>query len=376
MTGLHTGHCFIRNNKPLPVEGNVPIPADSQTIPKVLKKAGYATACIGKWGLGYPGSEGDPVKQGFDLFFGYNCQRQAHSYYPPHLWRNDKKVILKGNADGKQKDYSHDLLTEEALSFVRKNQKRPFFLYLPYTIPHAKFQIPDLGIYQDKPWTQTQKAIAAMITRMDSDIGKIAALLKELGIDRKTLVVFTSDNGSAKGDLLEKFNGSGILRGSKGTLYEGGIRAAMLARWPGKVPAGSVTQHICGSQDMMATFAELAAAPLEKPTDGISVVPTLLAQNNQKQHEYLYWELKNARAVRIRNYKAVKAKAGIQLFDLNTDPSEKNNIAEENKDMVEKIEKIIASAHRDSPFFNWKYRGPGPIEPQTPPKKTRRSRRP
>lgn len=373
MTGLHTGHCFIRNNKPLPVEGNVPIPADSQTIPKVLKKAGYKTACIGKWGLGYPGSEGDPVNQGFDLFFGYNCQRQAHSYYPPHLWRNDKKVILEGNANGKQKDYSHDLLTKEALGFIRKSHNEPFFLYLPYTIPHAKFQIPDLGIYADKPWTQTQKAIAAMITRMDTDIGKIATLLKDLEIDDKTLVIFTSDNGSASGDLLGKFNGSGILRGSKGTLYEGGIRAAMVARWPGKVPPGAVTDHICSSQDMMATFAELAGVTLDKPNDGISIVPTLLEKNIQKKHEYLYWELKQARAVRMGDHKAVKAKVAIELFDLKTDPSEKKNIAASHPDIAAKMEEIISSAHNDSPFFNWKYEGPTAKQTRPNPKKTRKS---
>jgi len=358
MTGLHTGHCFIRDNKALPVEGNVPIPADSQTIGKLLKRAGYVTAATGKWGLGYPGSEGDPVKQGFDHFFGYNCQREAHSYYPDHLWRNDKKVILEGNLGGKQGQYSHDLLTAEALDFVRENRNKPFFLYVPYTIPHAAFQVPDLGIYADKPWSDVKKAIASMISRMDGDVGRILELVKQLGLDDNTLVIFTSDNGCAGGALLNEFNGSGILRANKGTMYEGGIRAPMIARWPGRIKPGTTSSHICGFQDMMPTFAELAGAEVPGPTDGLSILPTLLGKGTQKQHEYLYWELKNDRAVRMGDFKAVKNKAGLQLFDLRRDPSEKNDIAAKHPDIVKKMQEIIETAHRDSPFFTWKYDGP------------------
>ena len=358
MTGLHTGHCFVRNNKRLPVEGNVPIPAGSQTIPKLLKKAGYATACIGKWGLGYPGSEGDPTNQGFDHFFGYNCQRQAHTYYPPHLWRNREKVILKGNAGKAKKDYSHDLLTAEALSFLREHHKRPFFLYLPYTIPHAAFQVPEQGIYADRPWNETQKNIAAMISRMDRDIGTILALLKELGVEKRTLVVFASDNGSAGGDLHGKFKGSGPWRAQKGSLYEGGIRTPMIARWPGKIAPGAVSRHISAFQDMMPTFAELAGASVEKPTDGISMAPTLLGRGEQREHAYLYWELKAARAVRMGNWKAVKAKAALQLFDLRDDPSESTDVAAGHPDVVKRIRVILEQAHTDSPFATWRYKGP------------------
>ncbi|MFH1717669.1 MAG: arylsulfatase [Planctomycetota bacterium] len=358
MTALHTGHCFIRNNKALPVEGNVPIPADSQTIPKLLKRAGYVSGATGKWGLGYPGSEGDPNNQGFDHFFGYNCQREAHSYYPDHLWRNDKKVVLEGNLGGQQKQYSHDLITAEALDFIRKNRSKPFFLYVPYTIPHAAFQVPDLGIYADKPWSDVKKAIAAMISRMDGDVGRILALVKQLGIDDNTLVIFTSDNGSAGGALLDEFNGSGILRANKGTLYEGGIRAPMIARWPGRIAPGTASSHICGFQDMMPTFAELAGVSVPGPTDGLSIVPTLLSKGGQKQHEYLYWELSNNRAVRMGDFKAVKTKAGLELFNLREDPSEKNDIASKHPDIIEKVRGIIGTAHRDSPFFTWKYKGP------------------
>jgi len=365
MTGLHTGHCFIRNNKRLPVEGNVPIPADSQTIGKTLQRGGYTTGAIGKWGLGYPGSEGDPVKQGFDHFFGYNCQRQAHSYYPTHLWRNDKKVMLQGNADGRQQEYSHDLLTAEALEFIRVNHTRPFFLYVPYTIPHAAFQVPDLDIYSDKPWSPVKKAIAAMVTRMDRDVGRIVELLKELRIDRQTLVIFTSDNGSAGGELLKAFNGSGVLHGQKGTLYEGGIRSPMVARWPGNITPGTVTDHVCGFQDMLVTFADLGQAAIEKETDGISIMPTLLGKHDQKKHAYLYWELKDNQAVRMGKWKAVKTKGKIELFNLQQDVSEKHNVAGQHPDVVAKIAGIMETAHKDSGFFTWKYEGPIPEKKKT-----------
>jgi arylsulfatase A-like enzyme len=375
ITGLHTGHCFIRNNKRLPVEGNVPIPAGSQTIPKLLKRGGYKSAAIGKWGLGYPGSEGDPIKQGFDHFFGYNCQRQAHTYYPPHLWRNDKKVMLEGNEEEPKTYYSHDLLTAEALNFIEKNRENSFFLYLPYTIPHARFEVPDLGRYADLPWPPVKKAIVAMITRMDSDIGKILELIKSLGLEDNTLVIFASDNGSAGGSLLNEFNGSGPLRASKGSLYEGGIRAPMIARWPGKIAPGTTSSHVCAFQDMMSTFAELAGVEVPGRTDGISIVPTLLGKGRQKQHDYLYWELKNNRAVRMGNFKAVKTKAGFGLFDLSKDIAEKTNIAAKHPDIVARIRKIMETSHEDSPFFTWEYSGPMPEEPPAEKARKRKSRK-
>ncbi len=377
ITGLHTGHCYVRGNRALPVEGNVPIPADSQTIAKVLQRAGYATACIGKWGLGYPGSVGDPIKQGFDLFFGYNCQRQAHSYYPPHLWRNDKKMMLPGNAGGRQKQYSHDLLTAEALKFIRDRHKakKPFFLYLPYTIPHAKFQVPDLGPYGDKSWPAVKKAIAAMITRMDGDVGKIIALLKELGAEADTLVIFTSDNGSAGGGLLEHFKGSGPLRGRKGTVYEGGLRAPFVARWPGKIKPGTTSKHISGFQDMLPTFAELARAKGPKPTDGISMAATLLGRRDQKPHEYLYWEFGNARAVRMGRWKAIRTRGKMQLYNLGEDLGETTDVAAKHGDLVKKIAAIMTESHRDTPWTNWKYTGPAPDGKAKPPKKGRKKRK-
>jgi arylsulfatase A len=357
MTGLHTGHCYVRGNRPLPIEGNVPIPVNSQTIPKLLKKGGYATAAIGKWGLGYPGSEGDPTNQGFDHFFGYNCQRQAHSYYPSHLWRNNKKVILKGNLQGKQEEYSHDLLTAEALEWIQKNRTNPFYLYLPYTIPHAKFQVPGLGIYAAKPWSDTKKAIAAMITRLDGDVGKILGIIKNLGIERNTLMIFTSDNGSAGGALTKEFTGSGPLRGSKGSMYEGGLRVPFIARWPGMIKPGTMSNHISGFQDMMPTFAEMAGVNIPEPTDGISILPTLLGKGEQKKHEYLYWELGRKYGVRVGNWKAVISKKGaFELYDLSKDFGERNNIAAQHPDMAEKIKDIMKASHTETSWTTWKYK--------------------
>ena len=360
LTGLHTGHCFVRGNRPLPVEGNVPIPAHSQTFGKVMQSAGYKTACIGKWGLGYPGSTGDPTKQGFDHWFGYNCQRQAHSYYPTHLWRNDKKVMLR-NTRGAKKDYSHDLMTLEALKFIRDSYKKPFLLYIPYTIPHAAFQVPDLGVYADKAgWSGTKKAIAAMITRMHRDVGTILKLVKKLGIDDNTLVIFTSDNGSAGGGLHELFKGSGPLRGKKGSLYEGGIRAPFVARWPGKIAKGAVSAHRSAFWDMLPTFAELGGAKVTKETDGISMVPTLLGRK-QKEHEYLYWEFGKSKAVRMGKWKALAAARGkLALYDLDKDIGETTDLSASHPELVKRIKTIMAESHRDTPWSTWKYTGPLP----------------
>jgi len=360
LTGLHTGHCYVRGNRPLPVEGNVPIPADSQTFGKVMQSAGYTTACIGKWGLGYPGSSGDPTKQGFDHWFGYNCQRQAHSYYPTHLWRNDQKVMLR-NAGGAKRDYSHDLLTAEALKFIRDSHKKPFLLYLPYTIPHAKFQVPELGIYADKAgWSPTKKAIAAMITRMDRDIGTILKLVKDLGIDEKTVVIFTSDNGSAGGGLHELFGGSGPLRGKKGSLYEGGIRTPFVARWPGRIAKGAVSGHVSAFWDMLPTFADLGGARLTRETDGISMVPVLLGSGGQKRHEYLYWEFGRAKAVRMGKWKALASRGKLALYDLEKDIAETTDLSASRPELVRRIEAIFKAAHRDTPWTTWKYTGPMP----------------
>jgi arylsulfatase A-like enzyme len=267
--------------------------------------------------------------------------------------------VLKGNLGGKQREYSHDLLTAEALGWIRKNHKKPFYLYLPYTIPHAKFQVPELGIYADKPWNSTKKAIAAMITRLDGDVGRILGLVKELGIDGNTLVIFTSDNGSASGAMTNEFAGSGPLRGSKGSMYEGGLRAPFVARWPGRIKAGTTSDHVSGFQDMMATFAEMAGVDVPGPTDGISMLPTLLGKGEQEEHEYLYWELGKKFGVRMGKWKAVIGKRGaFELFDLSKDLGEENDIASRHPGIVKKIRAIMKESHTETPWTTWKYTGP------------------
>ncbi len=357
LTGLHTGHCPIRNNRALRHEGNVPIPKKYITLGEMMKQAGYATGAFGKWGEGFPGSEGDPIKRGFDRFFGYNCQRQAHNYYPDHLWRNNEKVVLRGNLDGGQKEYSHDLIATEALKFIRENHEKPFFAYVPFTIPHAKFQVPELGEYAQTDWDKSQQAQAAMIGRMDRDVGRIVSLVQELGLEENTLIIFTSDNGAHGGvGTLQRFNASGPLRAKKGSLYEGGIRVPMIARWPGKIEPGSVSDHISCFQDVMPTFAELAGVEPPTDIDGISFLPALLGRSGQQQHEYLYWELGGQQAVRRGDWKAVRrfvrgeAKP-IELYNLAKDLSESKDVADQHPEFAKKMERILREARQPSRLF-------------------------
>lgn len=357
LTGLHTGHCPIRNNRALKQEGNVPIPSKYVTLGEMMKAAGYDTGAFGKWGLGFPGSEGDPVNRGFDVFFGYNCQRQAHDYYPDHLWRNQDKVILRDNADGQEQDYSHDLIVEAALDFIRARRDRPFFAYVPFTIPHTRFQVPDLGAYGDTDWEKNHQIQAAMIGRMDRDVGRIAALVRELGLDDETLIFFTSDNGPhGSAGTLEKFRAAGPLRAKKGSLYEGGIRVPLIARWPGRIAAGTVSDHISGFQDVMPTFAELAGANAPKGIDGISFAPALTGTGRQRQHDYLYWELGNQQAVRIGPWKAVRrlgrqGAGPVELYHLPDDIAESKDLAKSHPDLVQHMEQILREARKPSKLF-------------------------
>ncbi|MGB2862181.1 MAG: arylsulfatase, partial [Sedimentisphaerales bacterium] len=290
MTGQHTGHTRVRNNMgktggTLVVDNGspqrrVPLEAEDFTVAEVLKQAGYVTGITGKWGLAEPNTDGVPTRQGFDEWLGYLNQRRAHTYYPPYLWRNEEKMMLKANAGGRRGQYSHDMFTEFALDFVRRHKAGPFFLYLPYTIPHAKYEIPSTEPYTDKSWPDDAKVHAAMITRMDADIGRMMSLLKKLAIDEKTLVFFCSDNGAAKRwDGI--FDSSGPLRGHKTDLYEGGIRTPMIARWPGKVPAGKTSDAPWYFADVMPTFADIAGATRPSNIDGISILPTLLGRRQR-----------------------------------------------------------------------------------------------
>lgn len=376
MTGLHTGHAFIRGN------ARIPLPPEEVTVAEVVKKAGYTTALIGKWGLGEVDSTGHPNRQGFDYFYGYLNQGHAHNYYPEHLFRNEEKVPLRNVVDRSKKpdhpggvatkrvDYSHDLMTEEALGFVKKNAENPFFLYLAYTIPHANneagkdgMEVPDFGLYANRDWPKPQKGHAAMITRMDSDVGRLFDLLKSLKIDNNTIVFFTSDNGPHKegGADPEFFHSSGPLQGYKRSLHDGGIRVPGIVRWPGKVKAGSESDLPWAFWDFLPTAAELAGVDAPKAIDGLSIVPTILGRGEQPQHDFMYWEFHEGRsskqAVRMGDWKAVRIwKQPLALFNLATDLAEANDLATEKPDVARKIEAYLKTARTESE--DWPMREP------------------
>jgi arylsulfatase A-like enzyme len=356
MTGQHTGHTWIRAN------GRAPIRPEDVTVAEVLQDAGYATGMAGKWGLGHVGTTGDPNRKGFDHFFGYVDQGRAHFYYTEYLWRNGEKVVLADNEGGKRGTYSHDLIAAEGLEFIRKNREGPFLLYLPYTIPHAEVVVPEdslaeyRGKFPEKPFPgghycaqETPNAArAGMITRMDRDIGRVFALLKELGLDEDTLVMFSSDNGpcAAGGQDYRFFESQGPLRGIKRDLYDGGIRVPTIARWPGKIDPGAVSEHVSAFWDVLPTFAELAGVEPPADIDGISMAPALLGRGDeQKQHEYLYWEHKGDQAVRMGDWKGVRNKGGdIELFDLGADIGEKNDLAAGHPDIVARMRDMMKTA--------------------------------
>ena len=366
MTGQHTGHTRVRGNfgkvGGVIVTGDgspqrrIPLEPEDVTVAEVLKKAGYTTGITGKWGIGEPGSTGLPNRQGFDEWFGYLNQRAAHSYYPAYLWHNEEKVILEGNKDGQKKQYSHDLVADFALDFIRSRSDKPFFLYLALTIPHAKYEIPSTDPYTGEPWPKDAKVHAAMITRMDRDIGRIMQLLKQLKIDDNTIVFFCSDNGAAR-RWEGTFDSSGPLRGNKTTMYEGGLRTPMIARFPGKIPADKLnTTAVWYFADVLPTLADLAGAKPPPGIDGISILPTLLGKRQNTADRFLYWEFPSGgfkQAVRWKNYKAVRPAPDkpLELYDLDKDLAEKNNIAEKSPDVVAKIEAYLKTARTDSP--NW-----------------------
>ena len=354
MTGKHNGHAAIRGNKEIQPEGQAPMPADTFTVAHLMKQAGYATGLVGKWGLGYPGSDSTPDKMGFDAFFGYNCQRKAHEYYPEYLWRNNEKVMLDGRT------YSHDLMAREALEFVRRNRSRPFFLDLSFTIPHQKMQVPDLGPYAQEAWPDNLKTLAAMITRMDGDVGRLMALLEELGLDDRTLVFFASDNGGPYPDKLFQHNGP--LRGRKRDMYEGGIRTPAIARWPGKITAGKVSDQVWAFCDFLPTMAALTEQklPADLVPDGISILPVLL-EGKTLAHPPLYYEFHERgfdQGARIGDWKAVKngVDGPIELYDLKTDLGETHDLAADRPDLVARFADFFKAARVDSPL--WPIRGP------------------
>ena len=350
MTGLHTGHCQVRNNLEVQPMGQRPLRPGTTTVARLLKQAGYATALVGKWGLGGPGSTGAPDQQGFDYFFGYLCQRHAHNYYPEFLFRNAERVPLAGNKVAKPREdgagmavergqYAPDLCADEAIKFVEDNKERPFFLYFSPTLPHANneagnqgMEVPSLGEYAGLDWPEPQKGHAAMISRLDADVGRLLAKLKELGLDEQTVVFFTSDNGPhQEGGADPNFNDSnGPLRGIKRDLHDGGIRVPLIVRWPGKIRPGTETGLPSASWDFLPTACELAGIEPPADIDGISYLPTLLGDDiRQKKHEYLYWEYGGVRAVRMGKWKAVgnPRGSGLELYDLEADLGESQNVA-------------------------------------------------
>ncbi len=359
MTGLHTGHTRVRGNfgkggvKGLGGgKGRVPLRENDITVAEILKLGGYSTGITGKWGLGEPSTMGTPNKKGFDEWFGYLNQRRAHSFFPTFIWLNEGRFDLPGNANGKQQQYTHDLFTGFALSFIRKNKSKPFFLYLPYTVPHSRFEIPDLGPYANRSWPEKAKVYAAMITRMDDHIGQIISLLKELVIDKKTIVFFCSDNGAAnRYDGL--FDSSGLLRGRKRDMYEGGLRTPMIVRWPGKVPANQTSEAVWSFTDFLPTAADLANVQKPKMLDGISVLPTLFGKAQETNNRFLYWEFFEGgfqQAARWKNWKVIRRKKNerLELYDLNEDIGETRDISKREPKIIAKFEKYLKTARTES----------------------------
>ena len=389
MTGQHMGHTWVRGNA-----GGDPsvqtLRKNDVTVAERLKAAGYTTALCGKWGLGddFPGNTGLPNDQGFDFFYGYLNQVHAHNYYPEFLWRNKQKEMLRNVVQGsgrayagfeggwatKRVDYSHDLVVQEAIEFIERSKNEPFFLYLALTIPHANNEgtrgtgdgqeVPDYGIYKDKDWKNQDKGQAAMITRMDRDIGGLNDLLKKLEIEKNTLVLFTSDNGhhNEGGHNTATFDPNGPLRGMKRDLYEGGIRVPLISYWPGMMPQGAISDYIGYFGDLMATACDLAGVEAPANIDSVSMVPVLTGKHGkQLDHKYLYWEFYeqgSKQAVREGRWKAIRMPmftGPIQLFDLSNDLGEANNVAAEHPEVVKRMEAYMKQAH--VPNKNWAPRG-------------------
>lgn len=407
MTGLHPGHAFIRTNRNAEgfPEGQTPVPAATLTLPLTFKKLGYTIGGFGKWGLGPIGSTGEPMRQGFDRFFGFNCQGVAHNFYPASLWDNDRRVPLDNppfsahqklpaDADptnpasyapfvGKQ--YAPDVIGEEARRFVRENKDRPFFLYYPTTVPHLALQVPEdslaeySGRFPDRPYTGDRRylphraphaAYAAMVTRMDRDVGRLVALVKELGLEEQTLFVFTSDNGAVVDELggadTPFFNSTGGLRGRKGSYYEGGFRVPCIVRWKGRIAGGTTSDRVTGFEDWLPTLLELVGGEgaALSPLDGISFAPTLLGRE-QPARPFLYRESpggEGQQSIRVGNWKGLRtglnpeaskklAPAPLQLFDLATDPSETTDVAAKHPEVVEKMTRILREQHVKSAEF-------------------------
>jgi arylsulfatase A-like enzyme len=387
MTGQHSGHTPIRGNKAFKPEGQHPMPAGVTSAAKRLQQAGYITGAFGKWGLGYPGSEGDPNNQGFNEFFGYNCQRFAHNYYPRHLWHSQGKIGIKENEGTQTGVYGPDLIHQKTLQFIEKNKDNPFFLFVPSIIPHAELFAPESymkkhrGRYgEEKPYhgadedspryriggygsqSEPRAAFAAMVNLLDDQVGEITAKVEELGLTEDTIILFSSDNGPhlEGGADPDYFNSNGDYRGYKRDLYDGGIRVPFIASLPGRIRAGSTTGHVSAFWDFLPSVCELAGIKPPENVDGISFVPTLLGQGKQDPHSYLYWEFHErggSQAVRLGHWKGVRLNikenpdSPIELYDLSYDPGETMDLAEDHPDIIGHISAIMKEAHIPSATF-------------------------
>lgn len=403
LTGKHSGHAVVRGNASVMPEGQQSMPADTFTLAHLFKRAGYATGLFGKWGLGAPGSASEPLKMGFDRFYGYNCQRQAHHYYPYFLWNDSQREMLWGNVGTETGEYAPTLIHEQALQFIEANRDRPFFCYYAVVQPHAEMVAPTelmekyrgkflpensyqgvdggprfrKGPYGSQP--EARAAFAAMVNCIDDYVGDVVAKLKELGIDDNTLVIFTSDNGPHHegGHDPVYFNSNGSQRGLKRDLYEGGIHVPMIARWPGRIEAGAETGHLSAFWDVLPTMAELVEQPVPGDVDGVSFLPTLFGGGQQKQHDYLYWEFHeiNGRvALRQGRWKAVRYNVDddpdstLELYDLSEDPGETANVAADHPEVAAELAALLKTARTASTNPKWNF-------PQTN-KKKRAGKRP
>ena len=353
MIGQHTGHSPIRANREIQPEGQKPLPPNTYTVAQLFKSQGYATACTGKWGMGMFDTAGSPLKVGFDHFFGYNCQRHAHDYFPTYLYRDDQRIPLDGET------YGDELIIGDTIDWIKAHRDQPFFVFHAATLPHGKYEIDDLGQYKDKDWTELQKTYAAMVTRFDSDMGRLFSALKEMGVDEKTLVIVAGDNGSSfppNSEIGRMFDQAQGLRGFKRSLYEGGLRQACIARWPGQVPAGRVCDEPWAFWDFLPTCADLLGASLPSgvTTDGVSILP-MLRGGPAPDRPYFYWELHESgpslQAVRFGDWKAVKnaPSAEIELYNLEDDPGEQHDLAADRPRLVARAATLMDEAHTESP---------------------------
>ena len=354
MTGQHTGHVLRRANQSK--IGLLSLPAAQPTVARLLHDAGYATGGFGKWGLGNPGTTGAAEKQGFDVFFGYYDQKHAHDFYTDHLVRNGVDMPYQQSGRQTWEDYSHTRIANETLKFIEQNKDRPFFCYAAWTPPHGDYVIPENPVFGQKPWTEEVGNYAAMVALVDKDVGRAMQKLKDLGIADNTLVIFASDNG-ANEQFIKPLGSTGGLRGYKRMLYEGGIRAPFIARWPGRIQPNTTSDLLTTFVDFLPTAADLAGVPVPPATDGISIVPTLLGKKQAAQHESLYFEIYEPyfqQSVRLGDWKGYRlgTKAPLELYDLKADPAELHNLAAGHPDVIRKIEGIMAAEHTPSPHYD------------------------